>query len=182
MNLSRLHSSVEKEIRQALRRIDRKDFDNLYDNIINSERIFITGMGRSGLIGQIFAMRLMHLGFKPFIIGESITPRMEKDDLLIAVSGTGESKVTNTIARAAKMVKTKVLAITGGRNNTLSRIADRSMVIPYAKTAGKKGSSMQPLGTLFEQCVYLLFDLLVLYIINRTGKNEYGLLKRHTQL
>jgi len=36
------------------------------------------GVGRSGLIGRAFAMRLMHLGFEVYVLGETITPAVEK--------------------------------------------------------------------------------------------------------
>ncbi|MEM2817946.1 MAG: SIS domain-containing protein, partial [Archaeoglobaceae archaeon] len=52
--------------------------------IEEAERIFVVGIGRSGLVAKAFAMRLMHLGYKAFVIGETTTPRIEAGDLLVA--------------------------------------------------------------------------------------------------
>ncbi len=37
-------------------------------------RIFVTGLGRTGLMARGFAMRLMHLGRRVYHVGDVITP------------------------------------------------------------------------------------------------------------
>ena len=39
-----------------------------------------------------FAMRLMHLGFVVYVIGDVTTPSINEDDCLIAISGSGETR------------------------------------------------------------------------------------------
>ena len=53
---------LEGHIKEALERISDEDRDRLADLIISSNRIFIFGAGRSGLVGQMFAVRLVQLG------------------------------------------------------------------------------------------------------------------------
>ena len=70
-------------------------------NMILSKRernIFIYGVGRSGYIGRCFTMRLMHLGFNAYFIGDSC-PSVNKNDLLILISGSGKSEPVNTILK-----------------------------------------------------------------------------------
>ncbi|MGZ4892148.1 MAG: SIS domain-containing protein, partial [Halobacteriota archaeon] len=57
----------------------------------NHKRLFVMGAGRSGLVVKGFAMRLMHLGFNVYVVGETVTPAVETDDLLIVISGSGET-------------------------------------------------------------------------------------------
>ncbi|KKK92267.1 hypothetical protein LCGC14_2704630, partial [marine sediment metagenome] len=54
-------------------------------------RIFVTGAGRSGLVARSFGMRLMHAGLLAFIPGETITPAVGADDLVVAISCTGQT-------------------------------------------------------------------------------------------
>ncbi len=46
---------------------------------------------RSGLMMRVFAMRLMHMGFESHVVGETLTPAVEKGDLLVIGSGSGET-------------------------------------------------------------------------------------------
>ncbi|WP_438357045.1 hypothetical protein [Staphylococcus hominis] len=48
----------------------------------------MAGKGRSGFVANSFAMRLNQLGKQAFVIGESTTPSIQKDDLFIVISGS----------------------------------------------------------------------------------------------
>ena len=61
----------------------------------NNRRIFIYGAGRSGFIGRCFAQRLMHLGIKSCFVSDAVTYRYSDNDLLILVSGSGETTSSN---------------------------------------------------------------------------------------
>ncbi|MCK5024870.1 MAG: SIS domain-containing protein, partial [Thermoplasmata archaeon] len=63
----------------------------LIDSILGTNKVFIYGVGRSGTMSKAFAIRLVQLGLKVFFVGETITPIVEKDDLVIIVSNTGET-------------------------------------------------------------------------------------------
>ena len=89
-------------IEDAQKYLDEKAVDEFEDIIISSENIFVTGAGRSGLAAKAFAMRLMHLGLSSFVVGETISPAINENDCIIAISGSGE---TNTIVSAAKIAK-----------------------------------------------------------------------------
>ena len=53
------------------------------DDVLSKNRIFIAGVGRTGLMMKSFSMRLMHLGLKVFYIGETNTPKINHKDLII---------------------------------------------------------------------------------------------------
>ncbi len=55
-------------------------------------RIFIAGAGRSKLVGNFFAMRLVHGGYNVNVVGEIVTPSIKAGDLLIIISGSGETE------------------------------------------------------------------------------------------
>ncbi|HID41529.1 MAG TPA: 6-phospho-3-hexuloisomerase, partial [Pyrodictium sp.] len=48
--------------------------DTLEKAYRSGHKVLVMGAGRSGLVGRAFAMRLMHLGFNVYVLGETITP------------------------------------------------------------------------------------------------------------
>ena len=79
-------------------------------------RIFGCAVGRSGFILRGFLMRLMHLGFSVHVVGETITPRLQPQDLLIVISGSGETAQPREVLRQANAVGARTLAITAGKS------------------------------------------------------------------
>jgi len=84
--------------------LDMEEVERLIDMLLNAKnrKIFILGMGRSGFVARAFALRLMNLGFNVYFLGETITPAAGKGDRLIAISGTGTTKMILTASLAAK--------------------------------------------------------------------------------
>ena len=164
-------------------------------NIINeSDNVFVIGAGRSGLVGKAFAMRLMHLGISTYVVGETISPAINEEDCIIAISGSGE---TNTIVSSAKISKergAKILALTSYTESTLGKLADatiyvqgRTKIETYDKNYLKRQidgnyTSLTPLGTAFELTSLVFLDGLICELMNKMGKTEDDLKKRHTVL
>ena len=88
------------------------DLLDLADMLPRVRRTFLTGAGRSGLVARSFGMRLMHAGLEAFVPGETITPAAGKGDLLVAISCTGKSGITQYIARGAKHLGARVVVLT----------------------------------------------------------------------
>ena len=89
MKFNDYSSIVFKEIEETLGDIDQTNITYLMKQIMDAPRIFIAGVGRTGLVMRCFAMRLMHLGIKVQILGDITTTAISKNDLLlIAVSYT----------------------------------------------------------------------------------------------
>ncbi|MGZ7133455.1 MAG: SIS domain-containing protein, partial [Halobacteriota archaeon] len=95
----------------------------------NQKRLFVMGAGRSGLVVKGFAMRLMHLGFNVYVVGETVTPAVETGDLLIVISGSGETKSINEMSALAKAKGTRLAAVTSNRDSTLGTISDAIVVV-----------------------------------------------------
>jgi len=138
-------------------------------------RWFCSGQGRSGLVAQMIAMRLMHVGFDAHAVGEPTAPSIADGDGLIAISGSGETPVTLHIARLALGFGARMLAVTTRADSTLAGLANVVIEVPTPAT-GQFG------GTLFEQSALLLIDATVLDL---TGGDPriYAVMKaRHTNL
>ena len=159
-----IKSSIESildNIKSAEEFLDRNTINEFEQIIMDSKNIFVTGAGRSGLVAKAFAMRLMHLGFSVYVVGETISPAIYKDDCFIAISGSGE---TNTIVSAAKIAKdrgSKVLALTSYPDSTLAKLADCFILVKgrHSKEDDDENymkrqihgnyTSLTPLGTAF---------------------------------
>ncbi|ASI98098.1 bifunctional 3-hexulose-6-phosphate synthase/6-phospho-3-hexuloisomerase [Thermococcus celer] len=163
------------------------------DAMIGANKIFIYGAGRSGLVGKAFAMRLMHLDFNVYVVGETITPAFEPGDLLVAISGSGE---TNTIIDAAKIAKEqggKVVAITSYANSTLGKLADVVVEIPgraktdvpadyIARQMLTKYKWTAPMGTLFEDSTMVFLDGVIALLMATFQKTEKDMKRKHATL
>ena len=174
-------NSVEKMIRMIL---DAKD-----------TKIFVVGMGRSGFVGRAFALRLMNLGFNVYFLGETITPAAEKDDLIIAISGTGETKMVLTASSAAKEIGARVVAVTSYPESPLGKIADHVVVVKGRTKLGwpreedylarqilGEREPLSPLGSVFENNCMIFLDCLIVELMYRLNKTEEELRRRHATI
>ena len=152
-------------------------------------RIFLLGAGRSGLVASAFAMRLMHLGLTVHVIGEVVTPAVKANDLVIVVSGTGETRQVNEVVSIAKHEGTKIAAVTSNKDSSLGKLADAVIVIS-GRTESDDTSfverqvtgtsiSLTPLGTLFEINVMVFLDSVIAGLMEALGKEEKDLERQH---
>ncbi|MEM4155243.1 MAG: 6-phospho-3-hexuloisomerase [Archaeoglobaceae archaeon] len=157
---------------------DRSKVEEVINSIDRAEKIFVVGIGRSGFVAKAFAMRLMHLGYRAFVVGETITPRIGKGDLLVAISGSGETGYVVAIAKKAKELGAKVIAVTSSQTSTLSKLSD--LIILLKSKFGKEVANLAPLGTIFELTAMVFFDSLIAEIMERKKLKEEDLAKRHS--
>ena len=118
-------------VRESLARVDLDQVEKMVTEMLVStdRRILVVGAGRSGLIGRAFAMRLMHLGFQVYVMGETITPSIGRGDLVIALSGSGTTKIVVTAVEIGKTVGAKIIAITSYADSDLGKLADDVVLV-----------------------------------------------------
>ncbi|GAO99541.1 6-phospho-3-hexuloisomerase [Fructobacillus ficulneus] len=146
-------------------------------------QIFLTGAGRSGLALKSFAMRLTQLGKSAHVVGETNTPAMNAGDLLIVASSSGETPQLIHLATIAKEVGGQVWLWSTNTQSSLAQEADIVTVLAGKnKFAGTTQVTQQPLGTLFEQSVWLFGDLFVTHYMDAYQISEAEMQKRHTNL
>jgi len=155
--------------------------------------ILVMGAGRSGLVGRAFAMRLMHLGFNAYVLGDTIVPPVKEGDVVIAISGSGRTQLIVTAAEAARTVKAKVIAITSFPDSPLASIADIVVEIPgrtkvsrmedyFARQILGIHEPLAPLGTLFEDTAMVFLDALIVELMHRLEKSEEDLRNAHANI
>lgn len=124
MQIKEISYTITSNIDNVIRDIEQKSIDEMINAITTSKRIFVVGGGRSGLSAKSFAHRIVDLGYEVFVIGETITPSAEKDDLLIAISGSGETTFTLNAVEVGKNIGAKILAITSYPASSIGKRAD----------------------------------------------------------
>ncbi|MGD9498330.1 MAG: 6-phospho-3-hexuloisomerase [Armatimonadota bacterium] len=173
---------VAREICEALARTSEEQVETLLDMIEQAQTIFVGGAGRSGLMMKAFAMRLMHIGFSSFVVGETTTPAIVADDLLIAGSGSGQTRMTLTVVEAAAARGARTAVITAHPDSPLGRAADHCVEL-HAPVVflNQERPTRQPPGTLFEQCLLAQCDAMILMLMHRRGIAEDYIRRRHTK-
>ena len=146
----------------------------------SAKRIFVSGAGRSGLIGKFFAMRLMHSGYEVYVVGEIVTPSIKRGDLLVVISGSGETEQLISFAKRAQEVRADILLISAKASSTIGDMADAVFQIgqsdQYSKVQG------MPMGTVFELSTLFFLESFVSHLIHEKGIAEEEMRYRHANL
>lgn len=159
----------------ALSDISEGDRDRLADAILGAETVFVFGVGRSGLVAQMFSVRLVQLGLKVYFIGDMTTPIIGPRDAVILVSNSGDTMSVVRTAEIAKRIGTVTVGVTGSKDTDLAHLSD--IVIPVCNPDADGG--IAPLGTAFEDAVLLFFDSMVPQLMRRLGTTEEEMRRRH---
>lgn len=177
---------VVNEVSTVLGNVSEEEVLHLSAQLKKAKRIFVYGEGRSGLMGKAFAMRLMHGGFPVYVIGETVTPSIGEDDLLVAISGSGSTSVILQFTKQAKQLGAKVFLVTTNRESPIATMSDGIVIIPAATKHRRHGEppTIQPLGNQFDQSVHLVLDAVIIGTLQEKGKkvNNVEMAKRHTNL
>jgi 6-phospho-3-hexuloisomerase len=189
MNTDLIGMSLEQilaEVAVCVRQVSGEDLARAAELMETSPRIFVAGVGRSGLCMRALGMRLLHLGKTVHVVGETTTPSIAAEDLLILGSGSGQTLGLLAIAGKARRLGATILLFTTDAASPLAELADYRVVIPAPSHKPAEGingpKSVQPLGTLFEQSMLILGDSLILELMQRTGVNAAKMSKRHANL
>ncbi len=177
---------ILKELLNNSDYINDEQVSDLADLIEKSNHIFLAGAGRSGVAITGFSNRLMHLGFSVSLVGDLTSPHSQEGDLLILGSGSGETESLVSLAKKAKKNNVKLATITMDEMSSIAKIADVTVVLPGVspKLKGKETeiTSIQPMGSAFEQLSFLTYDGLVLELMDRSGETSDSMFLRHADL
>jgi 6-phospho-3-hexuloisomerase len=172
---------MAEKMQETVRALDKKEAINFFDELLAAGRVYVAGAGRSGLVAKAFAMRLMHIGYNSYVIGETITPAFSKGDTLVVFSGSGETNSIYDVCETAKELGGRICLITATRKSRMADIADCRVNVgglePGTDLSGQYevrqitgqyrsvSSSFAPLGTLFETAALIFSDAIISALI-----------------
>ena len=103
-------------------------------------RVVVTGMGKSGHVGRKIAATLASTGTPAFFVHPAEASHgdlgmVTGDDLVLAISNSGESGELTAILPVLKRLGAPLIAMTGGLQSTLARHADLVLDCSVAREA-----------------------------------------------
>ena len=185
---------IIETLKEVIDKLDREAIKAMLQKTIDGNQVFVMGAGRSGLVAKAFAMRLMHLGFSVYVVGETTTPAVLPQDVVFAISGSGETRTIADLGKLAKDIGSTLITITSKKDSTLGRISDIAVIIPRKTKndpdeAGYLERHMRgdyknipPLGTSFEITALVFLDSVIGQLIMLTGTSEAELKSRGTNI
>jgi len=167
--------------------IDNNKIAQLIDLILrvkdSDNMAFVYGAGRSGFIGRCFAQRLMHLGINSCFVSDAVTHQYTKDDLLILISGSGETTSPVAIANKAKNIGGKIALLTGNVNSTIGKMSDCIIQIEgKSKDKAISQKTLAPYTSLFDISTLSVLDSIGGTLMKILEVSEEDIDKRHATI
>lgn len=175
------------------RSIDMASIDEFSRMLNGANRIFVMGAGRSGLVAKSFAMRLMHIGYQVYVVGEIVTPAVAPGDVVVAISGSGNTRTISEFGEICKKLNVTLVTVTSNKDSLLGRISDLVVIVDgksrhdhskeyMERQLSGNHKSLTPMGTLFELTAGVFLDSFIAKLMVEKGVDEAALKKRHTVL
>ena len=162
-----------------------EELSTFIQTIMEARRIFVVGAGREGIAARSFAMRIMHLGKETYWLWDDTTPGMKEGDLFLAVDGSGKIGHIDYLVDQSFHTGARVAVITGAPQERIPQAADCVLFVPaavYKGTDPRAVQSAQPMGNLFEQHLFLLFDIVVMLLREEMGLSYEQMESRHRNI
>ncbi len=174
LKIARRVLQTELEALQGLlQRLD-KTFEEAVELVFAAPgRVVVTGMGKSGLIGQKIAATFASTGTPSFFLHPAEAAHGDlgmvvRGDLLLALSYGGETGEINQLLPAAKRLGIPVIALTGNGKSTLAQAADAVLDIRVEREA----CSLNLAPTASTTAMLAMGDALAIALLERRGFKE----------
>lgn len=180
-------SIILSEIKSVISKIDIseiKSFTELFIKDKLDKKIVLAGAGRMGYAAKGFAMRLGHMGYCAWTLGDSTVPHIGNGDLLVVTSGSGNTQTIYDVAKKASKNGADIALITNNPDSKIGKLSKTVIVLPNLdnKESKLERTSKQPMTTLNEQCLSILLDSIVLDIMHATKETHETMWARHSNL
>lgn len=173
------------EHEQVFAKQDLEELSRFMEEIEKAERVFVVGAGREGIAARGFAMRLMHLGKETHWLWDDTTPGMRDGDFFLVIDGSGKIGHIDYLADQALKTGARVGVVTGAPAERIPQAAHCRLFVPacvYKGTDPRVVESTQPMGNLFEQHLFLLFDVMSMLLRERMGLTYGEMESRHRNI
>ncbi len=173
----------------------RDKFDRFIKMLEGGDAVHVYGIGRSGAVALCFAIRLKHFekkfGHKVWWLGDEVREKINKRDVIIVFSGSGETAEAIFVAKKGKEEGAKLIAITSYPKSTLGKLADLIITLPgglekakgwkYLEAQVSKNNSPFYGAGEFELMTYLLQEVLIMAIGEYKSISKNTVIKEHIE-
>jgi len=168
---------IASRVTAALERVEPAQVARAVEILSKAPQTFVYGAGRSGIVGRAFAMRLVQIGLRAFVIGESVTPIVQRGDAVIILSGQGESSTSVQTANIVRREGAVLIVVTGRATSKLAHTASLLIALEFPEEPER--TRLAPLGTLFESASLRFTDALIAELAAARGEDEESMRRRH---
>ena len=172
---------IEEQGLAAVRSRIGEEFNEAVETLFNCpSRLVITGIGKSGLVGQKISATLNSTGTPSFFLHpveamHGDLGMVASSDVVIAISYSGESTELNALLISLKKRGNKIIAMTGGKTSTLARACDTVLDIHVPKEACPLGLA----PTASTTATLAMGDALAVVLLNRKQFRATDFRKNH---
>ena len=154
---------------------DLDEIKKVVDLVCSAEfdRVAGFGAGRMGYALKAFMMRLCHIGFDAYMIGDSNFPKIDSKTLVFVNSSSGETPTSILYTQQAKNEGAFVVGVTQNSESSIGKLSDQ--IIQYPNIHSK-----QIMKTLPEQFTFILFDVLSEAVIEKLGRSRLQISNNHS--
>ncbi|MHA1581163.1 MAG: SIS domain-containing protein [Candidatus Baldrarchaeia archaeon] len=178
--LNKFIEELLNQLQENIKKIDKKQVEDVLKILQGAKRVITVGMGRSAVVARNLAIRLLQAGFNVISIREDLIgliPMIKgEEDVIVAISGSGETEEVITMCKIAKEKGAKVVAITSFSDSTLGKLSDYILCIGGRTRRWKhrgflerevegEREPLSPSGSLFEISSIIVLEGLVTELV-----------------
>jgi len=183
-DLYSIEETISKEIsclKELEKILKKSNLSKILDKLQSTKgRLIFTGMGKSGIIAQKIVASLSSTGTPALFIHPAEASHgdlgmISQDDLLVAISNSGESKELADIVNYCKRFAIVLIGITKNPQSTLAKYVDDILLLPDMPEA-------DPLGlapTSSTTATLVLGDIITIALMNRKKFTKQDFQIRH---
>ena len=149
---------------------------SVLEKSLNANKVIVgIGAGRMGYSLRAHIMRLSHIGYNAYFIGDTTTPRIDSNSLVIINSSSGETPTNILYAQQASTAGAFIITITSNKESTIAKLSDLVVETPALE-------SHQLMKTIYEQYSYILFDYITESVVTNLKLNRNIITHNHSIL
>jgi 6-phospho-3-hexuloisomerase len=179
-----IKENIMEELSRHYLAVDEKQLNEFIRLLERAKRVFFFAQGREMLMLSAFAMRVHHMGFHVYVVGETSVPAIGEDDVLVVSSGMGYGLVLSVQLKTAKNAGALIIGLTAHPENEIGNQSDHIVKL-FGQTLAdpvENLTSIQPTGSSYEQSLLLTLDYVVIKMMQKNSWKEKDLSQRHTNL
>jgi arabinose-5-phosphate isomerase len=181
LDIARRVLHTEADAIRALTERLNGDFEKAIELLLACRgRVIVTGMGKSGIICRKIAATLSSTGTSAFFLhpAEAIhgdLGMVREDDLVIALSHSGETEELVRLLEAIRRIGAKLIALTGSPSSTLAKAADVAIDCGIAEEA----CPMNLVPTASTTAALAMGDAIAMTLLEHKGFKEEEFARLH---
>jgi 6-phospho-3-hexuloisomerase len=178
-----LGTRAGQDLEAVFSKFEPSQLEILSQELLAAKRIVCYGVGREGLMMAAIAMRLMHAGFKSYVVGEMVTPPVGAGDIFFTSAGPGHFPIIETLLKVAREAGGRTVTVTAQPARAAQMPVDVVIHLPAQTMVDvAAGLSILTMGTHYEAALLLLGDLLVLRLLELTNQKREDMYTRYTNM